>query len=157
MKILMKSQIDTDKLGKAIAEISKPGLVIILSGGLATGKTTLVKSIVKYLDYDDIVTSPTYTLSNVYNCKKLRVVHSDFYRLESHNEIYGLGLDIYMDTSLNLIEWGEKYIDIFDNYLHIELELSQNNRDSRLAIVNIENLDDADKNIFHDFLTSNLN
>ena len=72
----------TDAIARAFSNIVKPPMVILLRGDLGSGKTTFVKSLVKYLGSDDVVTSPTFTLLNTYN-GKFPIYHFDMYRLSS--------------------------------------------------------------------------
>lgn len=134
MEVLLKSLAETERFGQQLAAIARPGLTIVLSGPLATGKTTLVRSITRAMGYQDVVTSPTYTLANVYPCEAFNVLHADFYRLNSHHEVYGLGLDLYLDNSLCIIEWGEKFIDLFDYYLHIKMAPGDEENTRRVSI-----------------------
>ena len=76
---LSKEVSDTNTIGKELAGIISKGMVIIINGSLAAGKTTLVQSICDALGYSEPVTSPTYTLSNVYETESIRIVHCDFF------------------------------------------------------------------------------
>jgi len=65
-------------LGAEIATILRPGLIIFLSGNLGSGKTTLVRGILRGLGYKEKVKSPTYNLIEVYKISKLYLYHFDF-------------------------------------------------------------------------------
>lgn len=82
--------------------------VVLLTGDLGAGKTTLVRGIVTGMDgaQAEEVSSPTFTLIHDYGAG---VVHIDLYRLDEARQIETLGLDEVFDNSvLVLIEWGEK-------------------------------------------------
>lgn len=82
--------------------------VVLLSGDLGAGKTTLVRGIVAGISGTaaDEVSSPTFTLVHDYHAG---VFHLDLYRLDSEREVATLGLDdIFDEARLVLIEWGEK-------------------------------------------------
>jgi tRNA threonylcarbamoyl adenosine modification protein YjeE len=145
MVFLSKSVTDTNKLGKELATIVTNGMVIILNGNLAAGKTTLVQSICTALGYSEPVTSPTYTLSNVYETENIKIVHCDFYRLKSDHEVEGLGLDLYLNNSAIIIEWGDAYKELFDNYLVIDIEISKTEDNHRIITFDTSNLYDTDK------------
>jgi tRNA threonylcarbamoyladenosine biosynthesis protein TsaE len=91
--------------------LAKPGEVFALRGDLGAGKTQFVKGLAAGLGGDgEAVTSPTFTLIHEYGGGRLRLIHFDFYRLESEAEALRLGLDDYLDgTGVLAIEWADKY------------------------------------------------
>src|SRR6202522_520525 len=111
-----QSGADTIEVGRKLAELLKPPQLLILSGDLGTGKTTLVKGIAQALDAAeaDEVTSPTFTLIHEYEGtregKPVKLFHLDVYRLESERQLETLGLDdLLTPDSLVVVEWGEKF------------------------------------------------
>lgn len=79
--------------------------IIILQGDLASGKTTLVKNYVKSLGFDDLVTSPTFSLQSVYSDF---VYHYDVYNKELE-EFISLGLlEEFEKEGLHFVEWGDE-------------------------------------------------
>lgn len=147
MKISTQSKevSETNALGKELAGVLTKGMVIILNGSLAAGKTTLVQSICDALGYSEPVTSPTYTLSNVYETESIRIVHCDFYRLKSDYEVEGLGLDLYSDSSVIIVEWGGSFKELFDNYLEIDIQMSKTEDNHRIITFDTSNLYDNEK------------
>ncbi|KAA3601507.1 MAG: tRNA (adenosine(37)-N6)-threonylcarbamoyltransferase complex ATPase subunit type 1 TsaE [Calditrichaeota bacterium] len=114
-KFYSKSEKETFQIGIEIAKTFVCGDVILLNGDLGAGKTNLSKGICESLGVKKIITSPTFTIVNDYEIgdKILigleRVVHFDFYRIESSDEFYNLGIEEYFDeNSISLIEWHEK-------------------------------------------------
>ncbi|HNT49644.1 MAG TPA: tRNA (adenosine(37)-N6)-threonylcarbamoyltransferase complex ATPase subunit type 1 TsaE [Cyclobacteriaceae bacterium] len=96
-----------DELLKAGAAFT----VWTLQGEMGSGKTTLVKSIVKQLGLTDLVTSPTFSIVNEYGRAENQVYHFDFYRLKRDTEALDLGFEEYLASGhLCLIEWAEKVI-----------------------------------------------
>ena len=142
---ISKEVSETNALGKALAGIISKGMVIIINGSLAAGKTTLVQSICDALGYSEPVTSPTYTLSNVYETKTIRIVHCDFYRLKSDHEVEGLGLDLYAGNSVIIVEWGGSFNELFDNYLEIDIQMSKTEDNQRIITFDTSNLYDNEK------------
>ena len=71
---LTKSQSETINLGKKIASQFKGGEIILLEGDLGAGKTTFTKGIAKYFDIKDTITSPTFTLMNIYEIKNQKSI-----------------------------------------------------------------------------------
>lgn len=100
----------TEELAQAFAKMLKPPMVILLNGDLGSGKTTFVKSVVKALGCDDLVTSPTFTLLNVYNAK-FPIYHFDMYRISSAEEAMNVGFEEYFDKAtldgVCFVEWSE--------------------------------------------------
>ena len=97
------------RLGERLAGVSRPGDVIILSGALGAGKTTLTQGIGRGLDSDGSIISPTFVISRVHPSRTRRptLVHVDAYRLGSAAELDDLGLDADVDRAVTVVEWGE--------------------------------------------------
>jgi len=96
-------------LGRELARTAgRPG-VIYLEGELGTGKTTLVRSLLRGLGYTGVVRSPTYTLVESYETGGLPVHHLDLYRLADPEELEWLGIrDLHNGASLVLVEWPDR-------------------------------------------------
>jgi len=87
-----------------------PAHILTFSGDLGAGKTTLIKKIVKALGSEDAVSSPTFSLVNEYRAKNgEKIVHSDWYRIKSLEELYDAGMEEYFDdeNAIFLLEWPE--------------------------------------------------
>ena len=98
-------------LGARLAEPLVPGLVIWLEGDLGSGKTTLVRGILKALGHAGTVKSPTYTLIEPYVISKINLYHFDFYRLTNPEEFLDAGLDEYFSgEGVCLVEWPRQAI-----------------------------------------------
>jgi tRNA threonylcarbamoyladenosine biosynthesis protein TsaE len=111
-----ESGAETIEAGRKLAQLLTPPQLLILSGDLGTGKTTLVKGIAEALDAAeaDEVTSPTFTLIHEYDGardgKPVKLFHLDVYRLEGERQLETLGLDeLLTPDALVLVEWGEKF------------------------------------------------
>jgi tRNA threonylcarbamoyladenosine biosynthesis protein TsaE len=85
------------------------GDVVLLKGTLGAGKTSFAQAMVQaYADEEISVTSPTFTLVQIYEVKhKAPVWHCDLYRLEHESEVEELGLEDAFDQAVTLIEWPE--------------------------------------------------
>lgn len=114
------SAAETEAAGTNIAEhLPRSGLVLLI-GNLGAGKTTLAKGIVEGLGVTGAneVTSPTYTIVHEYG-DPVRVYHVDLYRLDTVEEVRGVGLDDLLDSdALVLIEWGERFPELFTRERH---------------------------------------
>ena len=95
-------------LGRRLAGLLRAGDLVILSGGLGAGKTTLVQGIGEGLGVHGPVTSPTFVIARVHPSVTggPDLVHADAYRLASPAEVDDLDLDATLDSSVTVIEWG---------------------------------------------------
>ena len=80
----------------------------LFNGEMGAGKTTLIKSLCRYLGYTDEVTSPTFSLVNEYQTPSSMIYHMDLYRLNSENELLDIGFEEYLDgDAFCFIEWPQ--------------------------------------------------
>ncbi len=114
----------TRRLGRVIGENVAPGDILLLTGGLGTGKTTLTQGILWGLGAKEYARSPTFVLVNEYEAR-IPVYHMDLYRLDSFEEIDGLGLDDYLfGDGLCVIEWADKARGYFPaNHVDISIKI----------------------------------
>ena len=111
--------------------------VILITGEVGMGKTTLIKEYCKLIGVEEIVNSPTYTLINEYQNKSSKIVHMDLYRVEDINEVNELGLFEYFDKNIVIIEWPEiilKMIDVKYSLINITFI---NEKERKLSIKNL--------------------
>jgi tRNA threonylcarbamoyladenosine biosynthesis protein TsaE len=109
-EIITHSAEETMNWGREFAKRLQAPVLVLLSGELGTGKTTLTKGIVAGLGAarEDEVTSPTFTLTHVYGASK--VYHADLYRIESFHDFETLGLeDLFSTPSVGILEWSERF------------------------------------------------
>ncbi len=99
---------ETIQLGEHFATFVEKGDIFSFVGELASGKTTFIKGILKGLNFDKPVTSPTFTLVNEYDAK-FPVIHIDCYREDEQERWIKLGMNDYMDEeNVVIIEWADK-------------------------------------------------
>ena len=97
---------ETEALGARIAERLEPGDVVLLSGELGTGKTTLVRGACRALGVPGPVTSPTFTIGQRYGGGRLPVSHLDLYRLQPLEGEDPALLDDYLTPdAIAFVEW----------------------------------------------------
>jgi tRNA threonylcarbamoyladenosine biosynthesis protein TsaE len=98
-----------EALGQCLARSARRPGVIYLRGDLGTGKTTLVRGLLRGFGYHGKVKSPTYTLVEPYPIDSLTIYHLDLYRLGSPEELEWIGLrDLLDESALLLVEWPEQ-------------------------------------------------
>jgi tRNA threonylcarbamoyladenosine biosynthesis protein TsaE len=103
---------ETIALGRKLVECLQPPKLVVLTGVLGAGKTTIIKGIAEGLkaESQENVTSPTFTLVHEYRGPAATVYHIDLYRVDSERQLETLGIDDLRDErSLILLEWGEKF------------------------------------------------
>jgi tRNA threonylcarbamoyladenosine biosynthesis protein TsaE len=109
-EILTHSSEETIRFGRELGAQLKPPVLILLSGELGAGKTTLTKGIVSGVGAarEDEVTSPTFTLVHKYE-HGARVYHVDLYRIGDFHDLETLGLeDVLAEPGVVIVEWPDK-------------------------------------------------
>jgi len=136
--VALRSPEATRALGGSIASLLGPGDVVVLSGELGSGKTTLVAGLVARLsqagDVPVAVTSPTFALCHLYATSP-PVAHVDCWRLGDVGEVADLGLEEVLDDGgVVVLEWGELALPLFgDHALVVGLGPGPEGSDTRLA------------------------
>jgi tRNA threonylcarbamoyladenosine biosynthesis protein TsaE len=98
-------------LGEQLAAGLAAGDLVVLSGQLGAGKTTLAQGIGRGLGVTGAVVSPTFVIARVHHGGRLPLVHVDAYRLSSIDEVDDLDLDASLDHAVTLVEWGEGLVE----------------------------------------------
>jgi tRNA threonylcarbamoyladenosine biosynthesis protein TsaE len=135
-----RSPADTQRLAAAMAEVLRPGDVVVLSGDLGAGKTTFVQGLAAALGVEEAVTSPTFALVRPYRCARDDVrtlLHADVYRLDQLAEIADLGLaELVEDGAVAVVEWGERALPVLGHeVLLVELGPGEGDQERRLQVV----------------------
>src|SRR5215475_4212578 len=113
------------QLGRRLASLLRAGDLVVLSGPLGAGKTTLAQGIGSGLDVRGPVTSPTFVIARVHRSLGTGpdLVHADAYRLGSRAEVDDLDLDADLATAVTVVEWGEGLVeDLADSFLAVRIE-----------------------------------
>ena len=126
--VITKNEEETMLFAQKLATTVGKGVVFTLEGDLGAGKTHFVKGFVKGLGCDKLVTSPTFTLLNIYDGGKYTVYHFDMYRLSSKEEAEELGFSEYFDLSsldgIVFVEWPSQ-VEGLINCPHIEIRIEK--------------------------------
>ncbi|OBX24133.1 MULTISPECIES: tRNA (adenosine(37)-N6)-threonylcarbamoyltransferase complex ATPase subunit type 1 TsaE [Bizionia] len=108
-----------DSVAQAVIKALKHK-VVLFDGAMGTGKTTLIKALVKRLGSTDDVSSPTFSLVNTYQATNSDIYHFDLYRLNSIEEAYDFGIEDYLEsTNWLFIEWPEIIKELLSDDYHI--------------------------------------
>ncbi len=101
------SAAETHQLAATVADVARPGDLIVLVGGLGSGKTCFVQGFARAMGVEEPVTSPTFALVHNY-AGRVPILHADLYRLVSEHEVLDLGIDESLaDGAIALVEWGD--------------------------------------------------
>ncbi len=120
---------EIDSVAQWIIDHATHCRVICFEGDLGAGKTTLISAVCKQLGVKEHVSSPTFSLINVYSSQSnpsfKEVIHMDLYRLSGEEEAMRVGIDEYIHGgNLCLIEWPQKAPGILpDKYLRVQLSV----------------------------------
>jgi len=131
-QIVTHSSDETIQIGREIGGLLKPPVLILLSGDLGAGKTTLTKGIVSGLGAaeEDQVTSPTFTLVHKYDHESV-VYHVDLYRVGDFHDLETLGLEDFLtERAIVIVEWPEK-LGLRTDWPILRINLAHVDEDSR--------------------------
>lgn len=110
MEIPTSSFIETKAVGRRLANLVRPGDVVVLEGGLGAGKTAFASGLGEGLGVDEPITSPTFLLMRSYDSGFIRLVHVDVYRLGSLGEFDELFAVEEAEEGVLVIEWGDSVV-----------------------------------------------
>ena len=123
------------KTSKIILSLNPSSKIFIFNGEMGSGKTTLIKAIIKELGYKGPVSSPTFSIINEY-LNGDKIYHFDFYRIKNKNELLDIGIDEYISSNNKcFIEWPNLITDMLPNK-HIELNIDVISSDVRKLTIN---------------------
>lgn len=119
---------DTYELGRKLGKEAKPGQVLCLYGDLGVGKTVFTQGFAKGLEIEEPISSPTFTIVQIYEEGRLPFYHFDVYRIGSIDEMDEIGYENYVyGTGVCLIEWANLIEEILpDHYTTVVIEKDLN-------------------------------
>lgn len=128
---------DTERLGELLGKLLKPPIALELRSDLGGGKTTFVRGLARGLGSKDAVTSPTFTLNQVYQAKGgVKISHHDFYRLKEAGIMADqLAESLNDNSTVTVVEWGDIVEDVLPpDRITIEFQPVATNTDERQII-----------------------
>jgi tRNA threonylcarbamoyladenosine biosynthesis protein TsaE len=121
----------TASLGESLGRYARPGDLILLRGPIGAGKTTFTQGLARGMGIQARVTSPSFTLANVYDERReAPLYHLDLWRMRSSAEALGIGLEEYLsDDGVCVVEWPEIAEDVLPGeFLRVGFELAGEGR-----------------------------
>ncbi|MGI9171548.1 MAG: tRNA (adenosine(37)-N6)-threonylcarbamoyltransferase complex ATPase subunit type 1 TsaE [Candidatus Nanopelagicus sp.] len=138
MESLIDSVTQMHQLGAKIGSMLKSGDVVVLTGELGSGKTTLTQGIASAFGIDSI-TSPTFVISRIHKGAP-NFIHVDAYRLIRNdlNAFSDLDFESYLKTSVFVIEWGSDFVNtLSDQFLEIIIKQGENENSRVVSVIPI--------------------
>ncbi|ETK33216.1 tRNA (adenosine(37)-N6)-threonylcarbamoyltransferase complex ATPase subunit type 1 TsaE [Microbispora sp. ATCC PTA-5024] len=131
---------ETRALGARLAALLRPGDLVVLTGPLGAGKTTLVQGVAEGLKVRGPITSPTFVIARVHPSLSggPALVHADAYRLGGALEVDDLDLDASLQDSVTVVEWGEGLVEgLSDDRLEILIERGASGEDRVIRVTGV--------------------
>jgi tRNA threonylcarbamoyladenosine biosynthesis protein TsaE len=123
-RVLLPTSGDTNAWGARLGALLKAGDLVVLTGGLGAGKTTLTQGLAKGLQVRGPITSPTFVIARVHPSLVggPDLVHVDAYRLAGLTELEDLDLDASLQEAVTVVEWGHGVAEqLSEDYLEVTL------------------------------------
>src|SRR5450631_4277630 len=123
-RVRLRTVEDTQAWGARLGAVLEAGDLLVLSGGLGAGKTSLTQGIAEGLHVRGPITSPTYVIARVHPSLVggPDLVHVDAYRLGGLAELEDLDLDASLDEAVTVVEWGHGVAEqLSEDYLEVTL------------------------------------
>lgn len=123
MKFETMSPEETFKIGQQLGEKAKSGQLYSLVGDLGVGKTVFTKGFATGLNIEEHITSPTFTIVNIYEEGRVPLYHFDVYRIEDISEMDEIGYEEYFyGEGITFVEWANRITELLPkNYMKITI------------------------------------
>ena len=137
-EFISHSQLETEELGRKLAEKLPGGSVVAMYGDLGVGKTAFVRGMARGMGLSCRVSSPTFTIVNEYLGQR-ELIHFDMYRLSSADELFDIGWEDYLSrNAVCAVEWSENVQDaFFGDEIVVRIE-KLNDTDRKILIEGVE-------------------
>ena len=128
----------TEAIGRALAEMLRPGDFVAMYGDLGAGKTAFTKGLASVLAPGDAISSPTYTIVNEYRSGKVPFCHFDMYRIEGEDDLESIGFYDYPASAVFAVEWCEKIpFALPDTYYRVTIQKTESEEKRLITIERI--------------------
>lgn len=123
MEIETYSQEESMDFAKKMAEKLEAGSIVCLDGDLGVGKTVFAKGFALGLGITEPITSPTFTIVQIYEEGKMPLYHFDVYRISDIDEMDEIGYeDYFFGSGVSLVEWSNLIVELIpDNAIYVEI------------------------------------
>lgn len=123
------------QLAARLAQTLAPGTLVLFSGGLGAGKTAFCEGLARGLGCTDEVSSPTFSIVNVYRGKQ-PLAHFDLYRIHTREDLMTAGFYDYLDEGMVVAaEWSENFTQLFEDEEAVRVHMEYLGEDERRITV----------------------
>lgn len=152
MDISVTTPTQTRDLGARLAKLLRAGDLVMLSGELGAGKTTLTQGIGAGLGVAQPVSSPTFIVARVHPAPPggLALIHADAYRITSLEDLETLDLDTALDRAVVVVEWGSGLTEgLSEDRLEIQVQRPQGGfvAPDEDGVIDLSNMDDGRRTV----------
>lgn len=123
--IALSSPDATARFAGDLAGLAEVGDLLLLTGGIGSGKTVFAQGFARGLGVAERVTSPSFVFHAFYRSGRIPLNHVDLYRVAAPEEADELGLWDFMDDAVTLVEWADRYDGVQPPYLLLNFELGR--------------------------------
>lgn len=131
MKFVLNHLADITQVAPQFIAALEARKTVAFSGEMGAGKTTFIKGLLAYMEIEDYVSSPTFSIVNEYQSIRYgKVYHFDFYRIENETEALDIGVDeIFEEDAYCFMEWPENIHNLLpSNCVSVTIEIENNKR-----------------------------
>ena len=136
--VLLRTREETQDWGRRLGSLLRAGDLLLLTGGLGAGKTTLTQGIADGLQVRGPITSPTFVIARVHPSLVggPGLVHVDAYRLDGALELDDLDLDSDLESAVTIVEWGAGLAEeLTDDRLELLIDVDQKTEERRITLL----------------------
>ena len=136
-KIIVANKSQLSHAAEKIIRLMNDRKIILFTGEMGAGKTTLIKAICHNLGVKDVVSSPTFSIVNEYSTVEGQTIyHFDFYRIKDIKEVFDIGYeDYFYSTAYCFVEWPEKATSIIpENAIQLQIAIQNSQRILNIAL-----------------------